>query len=99
MEKLERKSLQESYLQKLIAKQKATAVFEHKEAELCQLLKCSRTDLSERIDAARADGMSATALIKLAQFAQASRAMDAAQQAYYSVCDARMADAFQECCE
>lgn len=99
MEKLERKSLQESYLQKLIAKQQATAVFEHKEMELCRSLKCNRINLPEKIEQLRSDGMDAGSLVKLAQFAQASRAMDAAKNAYYAACDARMEQAFAEVCE
>lgn len=99
MEKLERKSLQEAYLQKLIASQKATAIFEHKEMELCRSLKCNRINLPEKIEAARADGMNSTTLIRMAQFAQAARAMDKAREEYYAACDARMAEAFEGCCE
>ena len=99
MEKLERKSLQESYLQKLIASQKATAIFEHKEMELCRSLKCNRINLPEKIEAARAEGMNSTTLIKMAQFAQAARAMDRAREEYYAICDERMNNAFKEACE
>lgn len=99
MEKLERKSLQENYLQKLIEKQQATAVFEHKEIDLCRSLKCNRMNLSERIEAARADGLDTRTIVKIGQFAQASRAMEKAREAYYAICDARMAEAFSEACE
>ena len=99
MEKLQRKSLQENYLQKLIAKQQATAVFEHKEIELCRSLKCNRINLPDRIEAARAEGMDAGTLIKIGQFATAARAMDGAREAYYAVCDARTSEAFSEACE
>jgi hypothetical protein len=99
MEKLERKSLQESYLQKLIAKQQATAVFEHREMDLCRTLKANRMNLPEKIEAARAEGMDAGTVIKIGQFAQASRAMDEAREAYYAACDGRMAEAFKEACE
>lgn len=99
MEKLERKSLQDSYLQKLIEKQQATAVFEHREIDLCRSLKCNRINLPERIEAARAEGMDAATVIKIGRFAQASRAMDQAREAYFSVCDDRMAEAFKEACE
>jgi hypothetical protein len=99
MEKLERKSLQDDYLQSLIAKQQATAVFEHKETDLCRTLKANRLNLAEKIEAARANGMDAGTVIKIGQFAQSSRAMEQAKQAFYAVCDARMAEAFSEACE
>jgi hypothetical protein len=99
MEKLERKNLQENYLQKLIAKQQATAVFEHKEIDLCRSLKCNRMNLPEKIEAARSEGLDAGTVIKIGQFAQASRAMDEAREAYYAVCDQRMSVAFSEACE
>ena len=99
MEKLERKSLQDDYLQCLIAKQQATAVFEHREVDLCRTLKANRLNLAEKIEAARANGMDAGTVIKIGQFAQASRAMEKAREAFYAVCDARMAEAFKEVCE
>ena len=99
MEKQERKTLQESYLQKLIVKQQATAIFEHRETELCRSLKCNRVNLPDRIEKLRSQGLDAGSLVKLAQFAQASRAMEMAREAFYSACDARMQDAFAEVCE
>ena len=99
MEKLERKSLQDDYLQSLIAKQQATAVFEHKETDLCRTLKANRLNLAEKIEAARANGMDAGTVIKIGQFAQASREMEKAREAFYSICDRRMSKAFSEACE
>jgi hypothetical protein len=99
MEKLERKTLQDDYLQSLIAKQQATAVFEHKETDLCRTLKANRLNLAEKIEAARSEGLDAGTVIKIGQFAQAARVMDQARESYYAVCDARMAEAFKEVCE
>lgn len=99
MEKLERKSLQDDYLQSLIAKQQATAIFEHREVDLCRTLKANRLNLAEKIEAARANGMDAGTVIKIGQFAKASRAMEKAREAFYAACDRRMDEAFKEACE
>jgi hypothetical protein len=99
MEKLERKSLQENYLQKLIAKQQATAVFEHKEIDLCRTLKANRLNLTEKIEAARAEGVDAKTVVKLGQFAMAARELERAREAFYAICDQRMSVAFSEACE